>query len=1081
MKRLTLLTAFTFLAGCLITSGKASGSLSPESPSSKVKTRLGSIRAPGRGNPYINFEDGIELLSRYEGSAEMQSQLKQKAAAPRSLASADFDEDGVPDLICGYSRAAGGIITIHRGNIDSIYGNSPEAQRRKLAGIFTNSAFLSQARAFEVPIAADFVGTGDFDADGHWDVVIASKGGGSLYHLPGDGNGSFLSSRKIGLPGAISGLITGEVNRADGLTEIVVGVVSADGPKVLVYEGPGGALTANPEVFSVTGEPRALALGLLDSDYTIDLAVGAGSELVLIYGRDRKLSLDLGRQAEVSPAVIERRSFGSEVMSIAVGDFNAGKEKDLAILLRDGEIYLTAGRDRVEKESNQTTESRPGSVSSVGQWRGAKSLVTTRASAGVADELLVMNADLRELILINTGSDRGPAASDHSMRVATSLRVEGEPQSVLPMRLNADSLSDLVILHEGKSNISIVKTLAATTFTVNTTADHNDGFCNSKDCTLREAIISANSNPGADLIAFAIPGAGVHTIIPTLAEMPPIADSTTIDGTTQPGFAGTPVIELKGSDQPGTFGAIGIRLTASNNVIRGLVVNRFGKPMAISSSNLIEGNFIGTDVTGTVISGNETFGLAINGDGNTVGGTTSAARNLISGNGNIGLWIESGNGNQISGNFVGTDISGTVALGNESSGMPGTGMLINSSNNIVGGTLAMARNLISGNDYGVLIVQFGTQAQSNRVQGNLIGTNIGGNSSLGNTSIGVELSALPPSPGDSLIGGTTVSARNVISGSEFGIVIVNRHDNLVQGNFIGTGIDGVTALGNTGTGIQNFDSSGNTIGGATPGAGNTIAYSGTHGINIIGNTSTANTISSNAIFSNGLLGINLQESDVLMNDQCDVDIGPNNLQNYPTLTSAVASGVTLAVQGAINSAANSTFRIEFFSNIDIDPSGFGEGQMFIGSTVVSTNANCTASFSVILPAVPVGRFITATATAATGDTSEFSMGVPVQQGPLFDLCIQDESNGNLLLINSTTGEYQFTNCQGTLLTGLASVTKKGCLTTIQVNGADRRILARVDSCSKTGTAFIQLLSQGTSFSILDRNSTNNTCACVAAG
>src|SRR5207247_690913 len=219
-------------------------------------------------------------------------------------------------LICGYGRPGGGIITLHCGNVDSIYQNSPEAQRRKSEGTFTDSAFLSLTRVFEAPIAADFVGAGDFDGDGHWDVVIAARGGKELYLLPGDGEGSFLSARKIALGGAVTSLITGEINRADGLTDIVVGVLADDGPKVLVFEGPEGALKAKPEVFALPGEPRALALGQFDDEYTMDLAVGAGSELVIIHGRDRKLSLDDIRRAEVLPARIDSRAFGFEIRSI---------------------------------------------------------------------------------------------------------------------------------------------------------------------------------------------------------------------------------------------------------------------------------------------------------------------------------------------------------------------------------------------------------------------------------------------------------------------------------------------------------------------------------------------------------------------------------------------------------------------------------------------------------------------------------------------------------------------------------------------------------------------------------------------
>jgi hypothetical protein len=95
----------------------------------------------------------------------------------------------------------------------------------------------------------------------------------------------------------------------------------------------------------------------------------------------------------------------------------------------------------------------------------------------------------------------------------------------------------------------------------------------------------------------------------------------------------------------------------------------------------------------------------------------------------------------------------------------------------------------------------------------------------------------------------------------------------------------------------------------------------------------------------------------------------------------------------------------------------------------------------------------------------------------FDLCLQDESNGNILRVNSVTGEYQLTNCQGFTIGGIGTISIRGCLVTLQVNGPDRRVLARIDTCMKSGTAYVQFLSTGRTFSVFDRNTTNNTCVC----
>jgi hypothetical protein len=101
----------------------------------------------------------------------------------------------------------------------------------------------------------------------------------------------------------------------------------------------------------------------------------------------------------------------------------------------------------------------------------------------------------------------------------------------------------------------------------------------------------------------------------------------------------------------------------------------------------------------------------------------------------------------------------------------------------------------------------------------------------------------------------------------------------------------------------------------------------------------------------------------------------------------------------------------------------------------------------------------------------------ISDRPPFDVCLQDESNGNRLQFNSSTGDYQFTNCQGITIGGTGLLTKRGCLLTLQVNGPDRRLLARSDTCMGSGIASIQLLSQGTTFTIMDRNTANDTCAC----
>ena len=126
----------------------------------------------------------------------------------------------------------------------------------------------------------------------------------------------------------------------------------------------------------------------------------------------------------------------------------------------------------------------------------------------------------------------------------------------------------------------------------------------------------------------------------------------------------------------------------------------------------------------------------------------------------------------------------------------------------------------------------------------------------------------------------------------------------------------------------------------------------------------------------------------------------------------------------------------------------------------------------------------ATINTTTGDVIGIGPTAPRMDAlawqpiPSFDICLQDESNGNSLQINSSNGSYEFTNCGGLVLGGIGSIITKGCYVLLQVNGPDRRILVSIDTCGKTGTASIQVFSLRTTFTILDRNTANSTCSCA---
>jgi titin len=332
---------------------------------------------------------------------------------------------------------------------------------------------------------------------------------------------------------------------------------------------------------------------------------------------------------------------------------------------------------------------------------------------------------------------------------------------------------------------------------------------------------------------------------------------------------------------------------------------------------------------------------------------------VISGN-QYGMSITNASSNTVQGNFMGTDPTGTVALGNLTHAI---NINTNASGNIVGGTTAGTANVISGNQNGILLL---TGANGNFVQGNFIGTNSAGAAAIANGN-GIHVDGAP----SNTIGGTAVGAGNVIAGNTFhGISIQNAAatGNLIQGNFIGTNQTGVAIANGTGIRIQNAPN--NTIGGTAAGARNTIAFNGGVGVILSGTAATGNAILGNSIGNNGGLGIDLDSNGVTANDVGDADTGPNNLQNFPVVTSAESSLSTVTF--TLNSTPNTTFTVQVFSNSLCDASGNGEGRLILASVPATTDGSGNVTLAVSATPLNVGEAVTATATDPSGNTSEFS-------------------------------------------------------------------------------------------------------------
>ena len=597
-------------------------------------------------------------------------------------------------------------------------------------------------------------------------------------------------------------------------------------------------------------------------------------------------------------------------------------------------------------------------------WLTADTLSTYRASLSGWGESLSANADL-----LFYGCNLAGGADGRAILAELSVLTGADVAASVDDTGAADRGGDWELefaLGQIESSIVFSQTVQAqwhgllNTFVVTNVNNSGAG-------SLRQAILDANGLAGADTITFNISGTGVHTINITSA-LPTITDTVTIDATTDDSFAANgnrPAVVLDGNN---SFSGDGLVLTsnADGSTIRGLVIRDFnGDGIQIdtgSNNNTIAGNYIGrltpTGADAGASEANTGSGINLLGGNNTIGGLTSADRNVISGN-TDGIYSQLASGNTIIGNYIGTDATGLVDLGNSDRGIQ---LESGANNTTIGGTTPTARNVISGNDNDGIVIS----------DGSVPGT------------------------------GTTGT--------------------VIQGNYIGVGADGVTALGNGTNGVRITTESSHLIGGTVAGAGNVIAHSGEDGVMLQNSTANSNPILGNTIYSNTQLGIDLGNNGVTTNDAGDADSGANNLQNFPVLTSASSSGGNTTISGSLNSTASTTFRIEFFSSSTGDSSGYGEGQNYLGFATVTTNGSGNATFNANLVGVSLASLDVVTATATVdlgggnyGSTSEFAANILANYAQLHatqDTYIQDANPGlndgaaTSLVIDREDGDLQ---------------------------------------------------------------------------
>ncbi|MBN2683561.1 MAG: right-handed parallel beta-helix repeat-containing protein [Bacteroidales bacterium] len=562
------------------------------------------------------------------------------------------------------------------------------------------------------------------------------------------------------------------------------------------------------------------------------------------------------------------------------------------------------------------------------------------------------------------------------------------------------------------------------TFSVTNTFDSGSG-------SLREAIDYANAMSGTHSIVFNIPvsdaGFDSEKGIWTINLLSPLSyiirSNVTIDGSSQAVNQGDtnplgPEIAIDGNNNEVDY-CFSI-INASGIVIKGLCIKEFVIGIQVFGSsainNHIYGNYVGITADGEVLAGNN-IGIEIIGGAsqNLIGGSEIIYRNIVSGNEHIGIRIVNANNNQVKGNYVGVNAMGNLAMPNyDGISIEGT-----ASNNLIGGSENGSGNLVSGN-YAYGIPVFGAGCNNNEIYGNLIGTDCSGTISIPNT-YGV---LFDDGADSNILGGTNEGERNILSGnSGYGVFIYNMgtRNNIVKGNYIGSDISGNNELPNAngividgaaynsvieenlisgnlqhgiiihitgcdsnyiannliGTKIDGMSPLGNGVDGIRIAEGpknniiekNTIAFNAGNGVSILNDNDIQNKISQNAFFLNGSLAIELFPSGVNLNDENDIDEGPNMGLNFPVINDiqVVITNVQHEISGMLDTENPESCYIELYL-ASVDETGHGEGAAYLETIIPDASGN----WNTVLTGIYDDDYITAITIDNEGNTSEFS-------------------------------------------------------------------------------------------------------------
>src|SRR5574341_328906 len=519
-----------------------------------------AVRAGARAKAMVHAQDGRQLKPEYKGDWHAAEALQTGSARPLSMATADFDLDGAPDLVTGYAHGGRGVLAVQRGNVDAFVPRDLTIYDRAAQGQLPPS-FLPTADAIQLPEPADFVLTEDINEDGRKDLVVAARNGG-LYVLVNDGDGAFGAPEQLALPGTVTALTAGAFGHAQVWRAVIVATDGPQVPALALFNLDTNGLSHTATISALPAPATSLVLGSFDDDPYFDLAVAAGRQILIVHGQKPAAPVSDGTPIDLGSR-IEQIDLGFDLRGLAAGTFVADRvpRMDLAAIAGDGTIHLFQRRKlntlqpadpavqfadlspyqiragirkrflEQVKASVRVPMWQPGGKQPWNELRQLEMRVpapgvnassslfgAAKVSGRRIDDLMVVDgADLQVRVFVDDSLGQlapGEKAADTARsRVPVTFGVDSAPVAALVMPQKINGERDLMILSAGHTTAGVVP-LANVTLTVNNITDQirNSGNLNlncngvANDCSLREAVLKANINANTTGHTIHVPG-----------------------------------------------------------------------------------------------------------------------------------------------------------------------------------------------------------------------------------------------------------------------------------------------------------------------------------------------------------------------------------------------------------------------------------------------------------------------------------------------------------------------------------------------------------------------------------------------